>query len=38
LWDSQGILFIDFLTKQQNLNKDYLKLLKDQVKPVFCAK
>jgi hypothetical protein len=37
--NSQGILFIYFLTEQQTINAAYyLKLLENQVKPAFCSK
>jgi hypothetical protein len=35
-WDSQGILFIDFLTEKLTINAVYYsKPLKDRVKPAF---
>jgi hypothetical protein len=38
-WDSQGVLFIDFLIEQRTINADYYsKLLKDRVKPAFRSK
>jgi histone-lysine N-methyltransferase SETMAR len=38
-WDSQGVLFIDFLTEQRTINAAYYsKLLKDRVKPAFHSK
>jgi hypothetical protein len=38
-WDSQGVLFIDFLTEQRTIEASYYsKLLKDQVKPAFRSK
>jgi hypothetical protein len=34
-WDSQGVLFIDFLIEQRTIKAAYnSKLLKDEVKPV----
>jgi len=38
-WDSQGILLIDFVTKQRTIDAaSYLRLLKFRVKPVFHSK
>jgi hypothetical protein len=38
-WDSEGVLFIDFLTEQRIINAVYYsKLLKDQVNPAFRSK
>jgi hypothetical protein len=38
-WDTQGVLFIDFLIEQRTINAAYYsKLLKDRVKPAFSSK
>jgi len=38
-WDSQGVLFIDFLTEQWTINAAYYSnLLKERVKPAFDSK
>jgi hypothetical protein len=38
-WESQDVLFIDFLTEWRTINvDDYSKLLKDRIKPAFCSK
>jgi hypothetical protein len=38
-WDSQGVLFVHFLTEQRKINAAYYsKLLKDKVKPAFRSK
>jgi hypothetical protein len=38
-WNSQGILFINLLTEQQNVNAAYYsKLLEDEAKPAFHSK
>jgi len=38
-WESQGILFIDFLIEEQTINQAYyVKLLKDRAKPAFHSK
>jgi hypothetical protein len=38
-WDSEGVLFIDFLIEEQIINAAYYsKLLKDRVKPAFRSK
>jgi hypothetical protein len=34
-WNSQGVLFIDFLKEQRTISAAYLELLKDPLNPAF---